>query len=170
MLAIEAQDKELAKMLQERERAKVRRAKERAKQRALAKKQMQQQPHQIQDQNQIMPDDAYSYPADMIQPKPENVNYSEIVPPAKTGHVRQSSQDDDTGYSFPLDGLNRTGYSPQKYDARYTQEIRGVGAGLPNFSSAERGADSLPPVRPTQLDLRYTIAIYSFNSIIETKN
>ncbi|KAG8259090.1 ubiquitin protein ligase binding [Homalodisca vitripennis] len=39
LMAIEAQDKELAKLLQERERAKARRARERAKQKALLRKQ-----------------------------------------------------------------------------------------------------------------------------------
>jgi len=43
LMAIEAQDKELARMLQERERAKAKRARERAKQKAVLKKQQQQQ-------------------------------------------------------------------------------------------------------------------------------
>jgi len=42
LMAIEAQDKELARMLQERERAKAKRARERAKQKAVLKKQQQQ--------------------------------------------------------------------------------------------------------------------------------
>lgn len=57
MVAIEAQDKELAKLLYEKEKAKLKRAKERARQRALLKKQQQlqspfqQQQLQTQDEN-----------------------------------------------------------------------------------------------------------------------
>lgn len=43
LLAMEAQDQELARMLQEKEKAKLRRARERAKQKALLKKQQEQQ-------------------------------------------------------------------------------------------------------------------------------
>lgn len=53
-LAIEAQDKELAKLLQDRERAKAKRARERARQRALLKKQQQQQ--QLELEPEIEPD------------------------------------------------------------------------------------------------------------------
>ncbi|XP_052123120.1 mitogen-activated protein kinase kinase kinase kinase 4 isoform X2 [Frankliniella occidentalis] len=44
LLAMEAQDQELARMLQEKEKAKLKRARERAKQKALLKKQQEQQP------------------------------------------------------------------------------------------------------------------------------
>lgn len=68
LLAIEAQDKELAKVLQERERIKAKKAKERARQKALAKKQQKKQ-EELQNHDVIMPDDAYSNPADMILPQ-----------------------------------------------------------------------------------------------------
>ncbi|KAK7872817.1 hypothetical protein R5R35_006696 [Gryllus longicercus] len=53
LIAIEAQDKELARLLQEKERAKAKRARERAKQKALLRKQQQQQ-HQ---HSEILSDD-----------------------------------------------------------------------------------------------------------------
>lgn len=89
MLAMEVQDKELAKLLQERERQKVKRARERAKQKSLAKKQ--------QDINQIMPDDSYSNPIDLLPTSQtvavtnEDINYAfpinttppKLPPPAR---------------------------------------------------------------------------------------
>ncbi|CAG9761818.1 unnamed protein product [Ceutorhynchus assimilis] len=104
MLAIEAQDKELAKLLQERERAKAKRAKERAKQKALAKK-----------QGQIMPDDSYALPADLItQPissVPKNIS---AVPDI---YNIPNPDEEDISYSLPADMLvvdQATGFSPKK--------------------------------------------------------
>lgn len=156
MLAIEAQDKELAKLLQERERAKVKRARERAKQKALAKKQLQQQ----QQQNQVMPDDAYSFPADIIQPDTENVNYSEVVN-ARTSQHHSVETEDEMNYSFPADIVSRHPYPQKNYDARYIPES-GLSintsssiSGYPSFNSDKgNNGERYTPVRPTQLDLK----------------
>ncbi|XP_018320863.1 J domain-containing protein DDB_G0295729 [Agrilus planipennis] len=92
LLAIEAQDKELAKLLQEKERQKVKRARERAKQKSLMKKQQQKSE---MDQS-ICPDESYSDPVDLIpNPAPsENV----VI---KTPLVGPS--DDIVSYSLPAD-------------------------------------------------------------------
>lgn len=155
LLAIEAQDKELAKMLQERERAKVKRAKERAKQKALAKKQLQ---HMQQDPNSIMPDDSYSYPADVL---PQNSAISQRRPLNRSGN--QEQYEEDVNYSFPVDVL------PKQDNKRYPGQrdfdfnkpntdvkiLNGLGPSdsYPSYSSSVND-DVPPPVRPTQLDLR----------------
>ncbi|KAJ3635103.1 hypothetical protein MTP99_008036 [Tenebrio molitor] len=162
MLAIEAQDKELAKMLQERERTKARRARERAKQKALAKKQ--QLEAQQSTANQIMPDDSYSFPADLIPPRasiPRNhANISDT-------YALPNQNEDDINYSLPADVLPshnlidnniKSNYSPQKsYDQRYAlgdKVINGIdSSGRPSFDS-ERSVDSAPAIRPNQLDLK----------------
>ncbi|KAB0796875.1 hypothetical protein PPYR_10936 [Photinus pyralis] len=141
MLAIEAQDKELAKLLQERERQKAKRARERAKQKALAKKQA-----QVQDAHQIMPDDSYSHPADLLQP-PQNVNMI---------HTRTDSLpvDDDLNYSFPADLVShkldhnlKQNYSPQKSFQRDTKILN-----CPD--NPPDNSQQSSPARPTQLDLK----------------
>lgn len=54
LLAIEAQDKELAKLLQEKERAKLRRAREKAKQKALLRKQLQSSEIMVENENIVV--------------------------------------------------------------------------------------------------------------------
>lgn len=153
MLAIEAQDKELAKLLQERERAKVKRARERAKQKALAKKQMEQEQQRV-DTNQLMPDDSYAYPVDVIQDNSQGV-YQDPVRETEE-HVRE-----DINYSFPVDvlppreydGAFKQNYSPQKnYDLRY--QLNGSDLGIPHTSNRLPNEDLPAPIRPTHLDLR----------------
>ncbi|KAL1518357.1 hypothetical protein ABEB36_001992 [Hypothenemus hampei] len=107
MLAIEAQDKELAKLLQERERAKAKRAREKAKQKALAKKQQQQQQHDpIPDcvppnSGQILPDDSYAFPADMInQPVSSVPRNIAAVPDIYTV---PNPLEEEISYSLPAD-------------------------------------------------------------------
>ncbi|KAK4877222.1 hypothetical protein RN001_009728 [Aquatica leii] len=152
LLAIEAQDKELAKLLQERERQKAKRARERAKQRALAKKQQQ---AQVQDIHQIMPDDSYSTPADLL-PVPQNVMtdmqvQGETIP-----------NDEDFNYSFPADVIPHKGhehnlkqnYSPPKnYKMQYSQDHMKI---LNNANVDTTEIKQSLPVRPTQLDLKFT--------------
>lgn len=154
MLAIEAQDKELAKMLQERERAKAKRAKERAKQKALAKKQQQMQ----QDPNSILPDDSYSYPADVLPQNSANLQRQSL-----NRNSSQEQYEDDVNYSFPVDVL------PRQDNKRYTAHkdfdlsksssdvkiLNGLGPSdsYPSYNSSISD-DVPPPVRPTQLDLR----------------
>lgn len=155
MLAIEAQDKELAKMLQERERTKARRARERAKQKALAKKQQQQE----QDVNQIMPDDSYSYPADLIPPRASLS--ARGLPNISDTYALPNQNEDDINYSLPADVLPshslmdnniKTNYSPQKgsYDSKLGEKIiNGVDSNRrPSFENEG------PAIRPTQLDLK----------------
>ncbi|KAI4471771.1 c3orf6 protein-related [Holotrichia oblita] len=154
MIAIEAQDKELAKLLQEREKAKVRRARERAKQKALAKKQIEEQ--QRVDVNQLMPDDSYSYPVDVI---PQTSQQSVYQSPVQKS---QEHVEDDINYSFPLDvlparepydGVYRQNCSPQKnYDLRY--QLDGNDVGIPVVNNRLPNEDLPAPVRPTHLDLR----------------
>lgn len=156
MLAIEAQDKELAKLLQEREKAKVRRARERAKQKALAKKQIEEQ--QRVDVNQLMPDDSYSYPVDVIPQTSQQPVYQSPV------QKSQEHTEDDINYSFPLDVLParepydagyRQNCSPQKnYDLRYQLDGNDVGIPIANNSNRLPNEDLPPAVRPTHLDLR----------------
>ena len=165
MLAIEAQDKELAKMLQERERSKARRARERAKQKALAKKQ------QLESQqgttNQIMPDDSYSYPADLIPPRasiPRNH--------ASDTYALPNQNEDDINYSLPadvipshslLDNNMKSNYSPQKsYEQRYALNEKVLNSAdssvRPSFDT-DRSKENTPAVRPTQLDLKYIVLV-----------
>ncbi|XP_076264868.1 uncharacterized protein LOC143199032 isoform X2 [Rhynchophorus ferrugineus] len=108
MLAIEAQDKELAKLLQERERAKAKRARERAKQKALAKKQQQEcgpipdtiNPH---SSGQILPDDSYAFPADLIthpiSKVPRNISADPDI------YNIPNADEEDVSYSLPADVL-----------------------------------------------------------------
>lgn len=154
LMAIEAQDKELAKLLQERERAKVRRAKERAKQKALAKKQQEQLEL---NPDQILPDDSYSNPIDLLQ-HPEcsytsNHPHNPFAPNCRLPQQQLQQQDcelpndDDANYSLPVDVLPpnkvasgtydhnlKQNYSPQKnYETRlngynHKSEIRGLNA------------------------------------------
>ncbi|KAK5642619.1 hypothetical protein RI129_008786 [Pyrocoelia pectoralis] len=147
MLAIEAQDKELAKLLQERERQKAKRARERAKQKALAKKQA-----QTQDVHQIMPDDSYSHPADLL-PSPQNVNLLHTRPdPLQV--------DEDLNYSFPADLVSdhnlKQNYSPQRSFEPYTRDNTKILNDSPNFTDlpTEMQAQQSSPARPTQLDLK----------------
>lgn len=178
LMAIEAQDKELAKLLQERERAKVRRAKERAKQKALAKKQ-----HVELNPDQILPDDSYSNPIDLLQ-QPEcsyssNHPHNPHAPNCRLPVQTVEQHDDDVNYSYPVDVLPpknvydhnlKQNYSPQKnYDSRlngynHKNEIRAMNGGfLPGGSQGYLGSSGLPmerdvpAVRPTQLDLRNPI-------------
>ena len=162
MLAIEAQDKELAKMLQERERAKVKRARERAKQKALARKQqLEQQSEPKLDVNQLMPDDSYSYPLDVIPHHRSQQAQNYVLPQEVPKYL---DHQDDINYSFPADviptrehyGENlQQGYSPQKsFDLGYTND-RMNGSGTNTFSQDKIASDDIPPpVRPTQLDLK----------------
>lgn len=155
MLAIEAQDKELAKLLQERERAKAKRARERAKQKALAKKQLQQQdsgpiPDCVPPPNsgQIMPDDSYAFPADLISHPvssvPKNVS---AVPDIYTV---PNPDEEDISYSLPADvlmereqnSLGAQGYSPKKQAAN--------GGSINGTPEKLMGGGS----RPTHLELR----------------
>lgn len=126
MMAIEAQDKELAKLLQERERAKVKRAKERAKQKALAKKQAE----------QIMPDDSYSNPIDLIPSS--DVNYSQVIN-AKKNTVQMSEE---SNYSSPLDAITRN-----SYDTKQSRNYKST-------ASYSGNTETIPAIRPNQLELR----------------
>lgn len=155
MLAIEVQDKELAKLLQEKEKAKVRRARERAKQKALAKKQLEEQNPKL-DTNQIMPDDSYAYPVDVIPPNSQGLYQSPV-------RKNQERVEEDLNYSFPLDvlppareqfdGSFRQNSSPQRnYDMRY--QTNGSDLGIPHASNRISNEESPSPVRPTHLDLR----------------
>ncbi|KAF5276494.1 hypothetical protein FQA39_LY06563 [Lamprigera yunnana] len=152
LLAIEAQDKELAKLLQERERQKAKRARERAKQKALAKKQA-----QVQDAHQIMPDASYSSPADLL-PVPQNI--------INTGQTHAEISDEDLNYIFPVDVLPhkshdynlKQNYSPQKsYKPQFSQEMKVLSSNI-----VDNALETKPHVlqstatRPTQLDLKLT--------------
>lgn len=159
LLAIEAQDKELAKILQEKERAKAKRARERAKQKALAKRQQQQQENQqqITDVNQIMPDDSYAFPLDLL---PQNQSACQ-----KTYASVSSRGEEDINYSFPVDVVParqyeskyRAGYGSQRsYDMK--QDLGNLNGNVGPIESYNSGKsfneDGLPAVRPTQLDLK----------------
>ncbi|CAH1954901.1 unnamed protein product [Acanthoscelides obtectus] len=152
MLAIEAQDKELAKMLQERERAKAKRARERAKQKALAKKQQHQQPID-RPNDQLMPDDSYAFPADVLP------SHAGSVPRALAAHpdlYAVPNAEEDISYSLPADVLPQNGkcYSPNKGESHNAEgkESNSLSSGSCN-PSLERGA--VAALRPTHLDLRY---------------
>ncbi|CAG9826425.1 unnamed protein product [Diabrotica balteata] len=167
LLAIEAQDKELAKLLQERERAKAKRARERAKQKALAKKQQMEQQEDLRtpqerDSHQIMPDDSYAFPADIVP----HQNTSS-VPRTVAAHpdlYAIPNPDEDVSYSLPVDVLPsgsavannfKPNYSPSKFDYRTeVKEVNHLGAIGPNPSLDKGVAIGLPANRPTHLDLR----------------
>ncbi|KAJ8933214.1 hypothetical protein NQ314_014161 [Rhamnusium bicolor] len=166
LLAIEAQDKELAKLLQERERAKAKRARERAKQKALAKKQQQQHQmdmHHDRNIDQLMPDDSYAFPADVL-------SHASSVPRSVAAYpdvyAVPNPDEEDVSYSLPADVLPITSmndnnfklnYSPNKFDCLYggeTKEINGIGTSS-NNPSLERGMGlNVVANRPTHLDLR----------------
>nr|XP_023011513.1 uncharacterized protein LOC111501829 [Leptinotarsa decemlineata] len=157
MLAIEAQDKELAKLLQERERAKAKRARERAKQKAIAKKQQQQAEHE-RDANQIMPDDSYAFPADVLP------NHGGNVPRTVAAHpdlyAIPNLEEEDVNYSLPADVLMnansfKTNYGPSKtnFHGAEVKEINSMGSLNGSLLEKETGA-GLPATRPTHLDLR----------------
>ncbi|XP_066256152.1 coiled-coil domain-containing protein 50 isoform X1 [Euwallacea similis] len=150
MLAIEAQDKELAKLLQERERAKAKRARERAKQKALAKKQQQQQEEagSLADNappstilGQIMPDDSYAFPADLISQPASNVPKNIAAVPDI--YNVPNPNEEDISYSLPADVLEQGGleYSPKK-----------VVNGGSNGGTPEKNMGGAS--RPTHLELR----------------
>ncbi|ENN70952.1 hypothetical protein YQE_12353, partial [Dendroctonus ponderosae] len=146
MMAIEAQDKELAKLLQERERAKAKRARERAKQKALSKKQQQQDSGPVPDSlpstaGQILPDDSYALPADLITQSVSNVPRNISAVPDI--YNVPNPDEEDISYSLPADvvgdreQLGAQGFSPRKTPSNPTPEkVMGGGA------------------RPTHLELR----------------
>lgn len=135
LLAIEAQDKELAKVLQERERIKAKKAKERARQKALAKKQQKKQ-EELQNHDVIMPDDAYSNPADMILPQTRNT-VPNLPPPNNTHHHSYDEYEDN--YSLPVDRLESTRPSAE--------------CGLPDYPNYSASREE-PPIRPSHLSIR----------------
>lgn len=152
MLAIEAQDKELAKMLQERERAKAKRAKERAKQKALVKKQQQQM--QVQhDPNSIMPDDSYSFPADVLPQNSANAQKFSL-----NRSDSQEQYEEDLNYSFPVDVLHKQDNKRYPIQKEFDQVKSSSDVKILNClgpSDNHPYNDNVPPpVRPTQLDLR----------------
>lgn len=164
LLAIEAQDKELAKLLQERERAKAKRARERAKQKALAKKQAAQQQQILDPQerniNQLMPDDSYAFPADIL-PTPSGC-VPRNVAAVPDLYAVPNPDEEDVSYSLPADVLPnistsnlKTNYSPSKIDSYDREKDINL---LPssNHPSMERGAGlgTSSASRPTHLDLR----------------
>lgn len=138
LLAMEAQDKELAKLLQERERAKVKRAKERARQKALAKKQAEQQ-------SALMPEDSYSDPADLIAPVCEDASYSQVVNAKKP----MAQLQEDCNYSFPIDAVSRS-----NGDMKLSPGKRSALNHSPGHRFDKLNGDVNLPVRPNQLDLR----------------
>lgn len=165
LLAIEAQDKELAKLLQERERAKAKRARERAKQKALAKKQAAQQQLTLDPQergvNQLMPDDSYAFPADVLPTASTGVPRNVAAVPDL--YAVPNPDEEDVSYSLPVDVLPnisgnnlKTNYSPSKFDS-YGGEAKDLNI-IPgsNHPSMERGTGlgSSSATRPTHLDLR----------------
>lgn len=158
MLAIEAQDKELAKLLQERERAKAKRARERAKQKAAAKRQ--------QQHDQLMPDDSYAFPVDVL---PQHATHVPRSVAAYPDVYAVPNPDEDVSYSLPADVLPtsnvsdnnlKSNYSPSKFDsyASSTKEINGASGVNP---SLERGTGGAPACRPTHLDLRLVLVAIS---------
>lgn len=165
LLAIEAQDKELAKLLQERERAKAKRARERAKQKALAKRQAAHQHHQMVDPqersiNQLMPDDSYAFPADILPTPSAGVPRNVAAVPDL--YAVPNPDEEDVSYSLPADVLPninssnlKTNYSPSKFDSYGGDKDINL---LPssNHPSMERGTalGSSSATRPTHLDLR----------------
>ncbi|CAH0547341.1 unnamed protein product [Brassicogethes aeneus] len=153
LLAIEAQDKELAKLLQERERAKAKRARERAKQKSLAKKQQQAELHQQEHRktDQLMPDDSYAFPADIIQ-QPMSVPRNIAAHPDM--YAVPNSNDDDVGYSLPIDLLPTGSTDILKIN---NSEIKEINVPLSNPSSSfttDKINNGLQAQRPTQLDLK----------------
>ncbi|XP_019871897.1 uncharacterized protein LOC109600219 isoform X2 [Aethina tumida] len=157
LLAIEAQDKELAKLLQERERAKARRARERAKQKALAKKQQQidLQQHEHRNVDQLMPDDSYAFPADMIQ---QTSSVPRTVAAHPDMYAVPNPNDEDVSYSLPVDVLP-TGSGDRlrvSHRQNYGSELKEINVVPGGHSSSfeEKISNGLPPQRPTQLDLK----------------
>lgn len=136
LLAIEAQDKELAKLLQERERAKAKRAREKAKQKALAKKQQQIEPIPDSKPGQIMPDDAYAFPADLISQVSSVPKNIAAVPDI---YNIPNPNEEDISYSLPADVLEQD-RSGSSYSS--PKKITNV--------TPEKGGGS----RPTHLELR----------------
>lgn len=161
MLAIEAQDKELAKLLQERERAKAKRARERAKQKALVKRQQQQmEQEQERGVNQLMPDDSYAFPADVL---PQHVSHVPRSVAAYPDVYAVPNPDEDVSYSLPADVLPtssindnnlKSNYSPTRFDS-YGIETKEINGASSTNLSLERAMTGNPPAnRPTHLDLR----------------
>ncbi|KAJ8922269.1 hypothetical protein NQ315_004207 [Exocentrus adspersus] len=158
MLAIEAQDKELAKLLQERERAKAKRARERAKQKALAKKRQQQQHESGIDQ--VVSDDSYAFPVDVLPPHASHVPRSVAAYPDV---YAVPNPDEDVSYSLPADvlptsgggdGGSKSNCSPSKFDS-YRSDAKSVNGASSNNPSLERATGGgVPANRPTHLELR----------------
>ncbi|KAK9886746.1 hypothetical protein WA026_018398 [Henosepilachna vigintioctopunctata] len=135
LLAIEAQDKELAKVLQERERIKAKKAKEKARQKALAKRQQKLQ-EQAVAQDVLLPDDAYSNPADMIvSPARANISQNSV------NGAQQYYEEYEDNYSLPIDGLDNTRSHSQATMFDY-----------PNCSSKKEQS----PARPSHLNIKST--------------
>ncbi|CAG9864144.1 unnamed protein product [Phyllotreta striolata] len=167
LLAIEAQDKELAKLLQERERAKAKRAREKAKQKALAKKQQKEHEGEVKtgterDTHQILPDDSYAFPADVIQ----QTNVPKMVAAHPDLYAVPNADEEDISYSLPADVLLggnsisnlKQNYSPGKFHYRTEiKESNNLGATANHIPSIDKGncpVSGIPANRPTHLDLR----------------
>lgn len=144
MMAIEAQDKELAKLLQERERAKAKRARERAKQKALSKKQQPVPDDPPATSGQILPDDSYAFPADLITQSVSNVPRNISAVPDI--YNVPNPDEEDISYSLPADVVGdrdqcggAQGFTPPRkapYMGSTPEKVMGGGA------------------RPTHLELR----------------
>lgn len=149
LLAIEAQDKELAKLLQERERVKAKRAKERARQKALAKKQ---QKLEVYDRppDQLMPDDSYAFPADVL-PSP-TVSVPKIVSALPDLYAVPNPDEEDISYSLPADVLLSNNFET-KTNFNLNKEPSLAFNGY-NSSLEMEGRINSQAVRPTHLDLR----------------
>lgn len=117
------------------------------------------------DPNQILPDDSYSNPVDLLQhPECSTVQPSEYTTQlSHSSHSRHqqsyTSQDDDVNYSFPVDmvqknqyDVNLKNYSPQK---NYEGNLNGYSPKHVNGGSYPSGSGEREvAVRPTQLDLK----------------
>ena len=170
MLAIEAQDKELAKMLQEREKAKAKRAKERARLRKqqLQEQKMQQEAENAQNGGRIgspnhprshsdpaeFDGDSYSDPIDCL-PVESGLTRPYHNPMSRPGeyyHSKQSSgasRDSallsDENYSNPIDLIKSTGGGSKKTSPNSTMDEIYISPADTNYAG---------PSRPTKLELR----------------
>lgn len=149
---MEAQDKELAKMLQEREKAKAKRAKERGR----LKKEMQRQQQLNVDEgigadSGIMEDgDSYSHPVDMLPHKssfPETHHHhqkqSSINSHSSGGSYSQPQHINDENYSNPVDMI----------PAMPSLKLKKV-SDRDDIYTFPLESEYKGPMRPTHLDIR----------------
>ncbi|XP_065219483.1 uncharacterized protein LOC135844986 isoform X2 [Planococcus citri] len=158
LMAIEAQDKELAKLLYEKEKAKLKRAKERARQRALLKKQSQNTPNADTANNAIsakpicpVPEIQYESEQPSCSSSTEPIPCTSLHENAESHQLQHQSSVEERPQFRSLNAASRTPPVLQNVamhiDPTYlSQQL----SSMPNSLIFQEGDNTAPPYMPIQ--------------------